>query len=264
MHYRKELVKVITGASDSSNNISLDDVAAYSSPYLGWLSASCTSISIELLHLLKEPDSASGAHIPPISSSIWHILSVLARLISSETAISIAEIGRHLHARGFFTLDEDQEVTPQVQQLVFALLGPLTTLYKPATELPFGMLQCFPVSPRRMGMRKPKTWVSEALDISDDLVENRIRNLLVRLSGYSKGPFPTPLSPESDAAPLLSANLNYYTLAGLGQLSIQWVDSVLEHLELDEDSKTLKLFRLPSFCVMLCLRPEEHRTFLEQ
>lgn len=258
--HHRDLVEAIANLSDTD----LKDVEVYIWPYIKWLSTNCVSLPSQLVSLLREPQSGNDCKNATDAPLICRVLTVIIQLITSQRAASIAMIGRELRDQGFLTLAENQDPTHEVHQLVFALLGYLTTLYKPASSHPASKLLCEQSDEYRLGMRRPRTWISEALDVSDELVENRIENLLVRLSGYSRGPFPMPSSLSGNAEPLSSAKLSYYTLAGLGGLHIQWVDSVLEHLELDENSKTLKLFRLPSFCVMLCLRSEGHRTFLEQ
>lgn len=51
---------------------------------------------------------------------------------------------------------------------------------------------------------------------------------------------------------LIHSNLSFHTLKYVAKIEIKWVDILGMHLEFDEDTNVLKLFKFPSFCHVLC------------
>jgi hypothetical protein len=43
-----------------------------------------------------------------------------------------------------------------------------------------------------------------------------------------------------------------YVLSNIAKVKIEWVDSLSMHLEFDMYTKVLKIFRLPSLCLLMC------------
>lgn len=73
---------------------------------------------------------------------------------------------------------------------------------------------------------------------------------------------------ETDS--LYEASLNIYSLRYFGHITIQWVDTISEHLRFNPANRRLSLFRFPTFCALLAIhgdnvcstvrRYEEHRS----
>ena len=65
----------------------------------------------------------------------------------------------------------------------------------------------------------------------------------------------TVASENSQAAsswiPLYPAEINAYVLQKIIHVRIRWVDSLALHFDYDKTSKTLSLFRYPSFCIAM-------------
>jgi len=57
--------------------------------------------------------------------------------------------------------------------------------------------------------------------------------------------------------------LCFHTLKKVAKITIQWVDCLNLHLDFDRKSRVLKLFRFPSFCLLMCSNNHE-RTLLSQ
>jgi len=55
---------------------------------------------------------------------------------------------------------------------------------------------------------------------------------------------------------LNAANLSYYHLSRILRIKVELVDVLSQHLELDENKLTLKIFRFPSFCRVLFAQGE--------
>jgi hypothetical protein len=47
---------------------------------------------------------------------------------------------------------------------------------------------------------------------------------------------------------LYESSLNYFSLSTIGRVRITWVDTLTSHLAFDRSTRTLSIFRFPSFC----------------
>jgi hypothetical protein len=56
---------------------------------------------------------------------------------------------------------------------------------------------------------------------------------------------------ETDS--LYQASLNIYSLRYFGHVTIQWVDTISEHLRFNPANRRLSLFRFPTFCALLAI-----------
>lgn len=52
------------------------------------------------------------------------------------------------------------------------------------------------------------------------------------------------------------SSIAFYALKKFGKIKIVWVNSLSAHLEFDTLTRTLMLFRLPSFCALFCVSRE--------
>lgn len=81
-------------------------------------------------------------------------------------------------------------------------------------------------------------------------------------SGFRRGRG-TPSVGESDSVittvhqRLYVGNLNFAFLANTPQLEIRWVDTLAEHLLLNEAERTLSVFRFPSLCAAVIEKSEQ-------
>lgn len=56
-----------------------------------------------------------------------------------------------------------------------------------------------------------------------------------------------------DTDSLYEASLNIYSLRYFGHVTIQWVDTISEHLRFNPANRRLSLFRFPTFCALLAI-----------
>ena len=56
-----------------------------------------------------------------------------------------------------------------------------------------------------------------------------------------------------EAENLYEASLNIYSLQYFGHVTIQWVDTISEHLRFNPANRRLSLFRFPSFCALVAI-----------
>lgn len=58
---------------------------------------------------------------------------------------------------------------------------------------------------------------------------------------------------EKGTDSLYEASLNIYSLRQFGHVTIQWVDTISEHLRFNPANRRLSLFRFPTFCALLAI-----------
>ncbi|KAH6714499.1 hypothetical protein BKA61DRAFT_481392 [Leptodontidium sp. MPI-SDFR-AT-0119] len=68
-------------------------------------------------------------------------------------------------------------------------------------------------------------------------------------------------SPTLSEITLYSSRLNVFSLSRQSNVQIKWVDVLSAHLEFDSATKTLLLFRLPSFCLFHSRRVDQVSAF---
>ena len=56
---------------------------------------------------------------------------------------------------------------------------------------------------------------------------------------------------------LYESSLNYFSLYTIGRVKLKWVDTLTSHLAFDHSTRTLSVFRFPSFCMTNVLRKHE-------
>jgi hypothetical protein len=155
-----------------------------------------------------------------------------------------------------------------IAQLVFILIGCLTMIYTPLLNPEPGKLQmrvtALTASQQR---RRRSTWHTGSQDVGGVIPGVSFDDLLFRYCRSSPIPRPRIRSSEAiDSATsrlLKSQNVSYYSLAKLLKVEISWTMSIFEHLEFNLKTRTLKLFRVPSYCVML-VTIEPDNTFLDR
>ncbi|KAK3331561.1 hypothetical protein B0H66DRAFT_467853 [Apodospora peruviana] len=60
------------------------------------------------------------------------------------------------------------------------------------------------------------------------------------------------------------SNVYFSNLVRVGKIRLEWVDSMTEHLALDERTRTLKLFKYPAYCALICLSEPDSVAFLNK
>jgi hypothetical protein len=196
----------------------------------------------------------------------------LVRHINDNTSLQQSMVD----ASSSETISTPNHHETEVAQLVFILLGALTLLYTPVPDPESGMVQ---MKTDRRGFN-PARWNTDTWEhmsqhghsFDEDIT---FEKLLCRFSPTLKGPIPKPNPPQppsrelsqllwqrGDQNILHAEDVSFDTLDKLLNIRILWTSSVCEHLEFNARTKQLKLFRFPSYCVLLCLL-EPERTYLD-
>ncbi len=116
---------------------------------------------------------------------------------------------------------------------------------------------------RRRALKETFTKFSQTLENNDQpltlllgifgkIIPRRQRHMT---SGHAS---PYLLGPQrQDEARIELSLLRYHILKKVANVEVEWVDSLSLHLEFDKSTKTLKLFRLPSLCLLMCCCEDE-------
>ncbi|KAI7973190.1 hypothetical protein EIK77_004467 [Talaromyces pinophilus] len=229
--------------------------------YYTYLNLKLEAIDPQLLRYVKTATVTSGSQE---ESTVFALFPTIVDLIKNTDHVSIATIAKELKVRD--QLQYTTEEAPAVYQLLFILIGLITFFYEPILSPEKGLLQ-INVGDAENDKRKRRslrglTWSSEiTIDKGSKL---SLADLLRNLCGgklpisYNAGP---RVGTSGDI--LETTNLNYYTLSKVANIQILWVDSLLQHLDFDRRSKTLKIFRFPSFCYLLCFGDLD-KTYLDR
>jgi hypothetical protein len=273
------------------SNEPIRELDPYSKVYFDYLESILDLIPPGLLSVMPTPPSLTERSPEGLTRRLYIILQVLGQLLSDEqnhvllrTACTRLEDLDLVLGEAYDVANHESSNTKppspveatvpeaitgnqtKTAQLVFILLGLLTMFYDPTPNPQEGLLQI-----RRTGRdlkasrRSTATWEIDSQDLSELGRDISFDDLLCRYSQHP-GPVPTPRVPQQqsnpDAGILRSQDVSFYTLANLLSVEIVWTTSICEHLEFSVRTKQLKLFRFPSFCVLLCLL-EPDRTFLD-
>jgi hypothetical protein len=145
--------------------------------------------------------------------------------------------------------------------LVFTMIGWLSMLYEPS----------FPST----GLQEPCLGI-ELVDFEGHLLPSdiyRMNSITLQEDKTAKLPlnhvfaqfgkfipgmphtvYPVSFATQPDVfrQQLVVSYLNFQTLYEVAEVRIRWVDCISLHLDFDEKTRCLKIFRFPSFCKLLC------------
>ena len=185
-----------------------------------------------------------------VTAELLQVFCAIAAFAQSSHQLSIDEIVDHLVSSGLIDASEVKDRQSEARSLVFAVLGWQTMLYKPAigTCPP----QQLAITDEQAGYRG-QAFVS----LKQHQMTSK-RPLYEFLMGF--GILLPPLNfcggldlEEKGAFDIQTtvkpSHFNASIFQNIGHFRLKWVDVLSCHLELDERSKTVYLFRHPSFCL---------------
>ncbi|KAM0418617.1 hypothetical protein ACHAPT_012420 [Fusarium lateritium] len=148
-------------------------------------------------------------------------------------------------------------------QIIFILLGWLSKLYEPKvlpSQTAFEIV--LPASSNRVSrFRKYETTSKSSVEVT----EMPHRLTFDEMFGSFGLRLPQAYSFTSDASSgaasqistVTASSVFYTSLLCVGKLKIDWVPDMTHHLDLDERSRTLRIFAHPSYCALICLSSPE-------
>ncbi|MCJ1250493.1 hypothetical protein MMC30_007721 [Trapelia coarctata] len=202
----------------------------------------------------KELFSTLPNYDPKLDERWTHSFVILWQKISgymkANDSVSIDDIIAFLVEHSILQPASNSEALLAAKNLVFAVIGWQTMLYRP------DMHSCPPVQlaiDREMGVHQGQAHI--CLKQGHSACKKHMHEFLLGFGVMLPPPnFNTSETSEDKTAfnelkTAMAASFNAHLLASIGDIHFEWVDSLSCHLEFDTHSKTLFLFRYPSFCL---------------
>ncbi|KAK2787722.1 hypothetical protein FQN53_004745 [Emmonsiellopsis sp. PD_33] len=217
-----------------------------SDPYHGWYHRFLSS----QFHKLSPELKTALATLPRGEDGLMFIydrfLKLLDRtrlhLAENVSPLALEEIASRVF-QPFPAQTEGSPTSPRAQ-LVFIAVGLISLLY-PARLSPRNEFLQLNIDPSRQGI-----WRTDSCPTSDPCLREPFLELVHSFLAESEENV-LEECPESNH-PLRSSNVSYYALRTLADVTLEPTESVTEHLVLDVNLNRLKIFRFPSFCVLMC------------
>ncbi|KXT09813.1 hypothetical protein AC579_10512 [Pseudocercospora musae] len=129
-------------------------------------------------------------------------------------------------------------------ELVFFLLGHITTLYLPAaTNLATHQLCLDRRYPRGHGTFEEYT--NDVIEVEE--AARPFRDMLLGFGGLQ----PTcEHEPSNRVQPIFTSQFNAHVFATIGRIRFEWTDLLPAHLDFDDDTRTLYIYQRPTFCLL--------------
>jgi hypothetical protein len=251
----------------------------YSSWYLGLLESRVSKFADSPLVSSVLPLLLPGRAYPTPKSIKQEVINKSLRIVAIELcsgSASIDSIAQKLHNK--FTCESETiirsrtKLKSELHQFVFRAVSLLTLIYdaeenpkKDTFQLALSEASASALS------RHQKSFIWERLEceISNTrggTVHIDLDQLFSHFGNFSPPQCLPPANSRRDLYEdsIVASNVNFDTLSKIGQLSIEWVESLSLHLELHERSSKLRLFAYPSFCALLCEHYQTQKTFLSK
>ncbi|KAF2124108.1 hypothetical protein P153DRAFT_350835 [Dothidotthia symphoricarpi CBS 119687] len=208
----------------------------------------------ELYSVLQEP-AANITDIPMLTfTTVWKEVWAQASMIDS----SIDSIVTHMVSEKLMWLGNEANALSNARNLVFAIIGWQTMLYKP------DMGSCRPDQLVIVDETDGHRGYAYAELRQDQGASRRalyefLMGFGVLLPCYNIGALASEDNKQASIKPktLSPDSFNVHLLTGLGGIQIRWTDSLACHLEFDANSSTLFLFRFPTFCAINLLSQDK-------
>ena len=200
------------------------------------------------------PDYTPGIHLPYSKpfADLWRGVSLYVR---AEQQMSINDITSRLCEDGILQQKDEREIRYAAQSLVFAVIGWQTLLYQP------DLRSCPPSQlaiKNEMGLHQGYSRICIKQDLS--ACKRSLPDFLLGF-GVLLPPENFNLSESCDSnddgpntRSVSAVSLNAHLLTTIGDINVEWVDSLSCHLEFDAHNRKLFLFRYPTFCAR-CIPP---------
>ncbi|KAF2234364.1 hypothetical protein EV356DRAFT_501917 [Viridothelium virens] len=195
------------------------------------------------------PDYAPSTH-PQWSASFIELWKGVSRFMLAEERMSIDDITVRLCEDGVLQAKHEQGTRFAPQSLVFMVIGWQTMLYQPDVR------SCPPVQlaiVNEMGFYQGYSRMCLKQDLSGcrNLLDEFLLGFGVLLPPQDFDMLPDSCkedAPSQGIKHVSAVSFNAHLLTTIGDLAIEWVDSLSCHLEFDAGSRKVFLFRYPAFC----------------
>lgn len=220
--------------------------------YLRWLGHQIARLPSSILDILHDAGSIKSSSLSMDSSFLEVFIAVNEHVCQGESR-GIDEIIMHLIQKRLFVSDEnDTNTFLRQRHLVFAILGWQSMLFLPSLNTcPLNEFAVY------QDINQPNSrLVFDTLKMSTDLADREMAVLLKGFGNLLPARSPDLANVASEASkvasawfPIDPAEVNIHLLSTLLRVRLHWVETLALHLDYDQTTRTLSLFRFPSFCV---------------
>lgn len=239
--------------NESENPYAPSSVPADFDWYLKWLCLQIFRLPVDEASLLTK-NGDSGTTSLGENSTFHKTFLAINQITRSQDNLSIDEIQEKLIEEDIFLSDSgSSHVLVAQRHLVFAMLGWQSMLFLPAFDTR---------RPSSLNIHRAPGQPNSGLVFDDWSVPIGLtdRPLAILLKAFGNL-LPARSSSENVASELSkqafswtslsSLDVNAYLLHTLLRVNIQWVDTLSLHLDYDKSTKSLSIFRHPSFCLAM-------------
>ena len=223
--------------------------------YCSWLAHQTSTLPSEFLEILPNTGSATVS-ISSVESAFSKVFYAISEYVCPGESRGIDKIIEHLVVQRRLLLPDDDDTYTNLRQryLVFAILGWQSMLFLPSfNTCPLNELAVY------QDINQPNSrLVFDTFKMSTDLTD---REMAVLLKGYgnllpARPPELAQVASETSKvasawSSIVLADINVHMLSTLLRVRIHWVETLSHHLDYDQTTRTLCLFRFPSFCVAM-------------
>ncbi|KAF2477129.1 uncharacterized protein BDR25DRAFT_204411, partial [Lindgomyces ingoldianus] len=229
------------------------EIPEHVSWYNWWVRQEIEKQPEDIYSVLSEAQTEGNNSWIAIFNAVWR--GVWIEAVKPDS--SIDTIIANLLALDLLRLKDDTD-SRNAKDLIFAIIGWQTMLYRPDTgSCPTNQLAIADETNEHRGQ------AHLSLQQSRTASRKTLHEFLLGFGVMLPCRNFSALNSEEDRKILTelysieSASFNAHLLVTVGRISINWTDSLACHLEFNERSNTLYLFRYPSFCGIHCLSQEQ-------
>jgi len=251
---RSILTFLLPETNESENPYAPSSIPADFDWYLKWLCLQISSLPEDEASLLAK-DADSGTIRLGENSTFHKTFLAINHISRSQDNLSIEEIQEKLIEEDIFLSDSGSSDVLVVQRrLIFAMLGWQSMLFLPAFDTRRASSLNIYKAPGQPNSGLVFDDWSVPISLTDRplaILLKAFGNLLPARSSSSNN-IASELSKQAFSwTSLSSSDVNAYLLHTLLRVNIQWVDTLSLHLDYEKSTRSLSIFRHPSFCLAM-------------
>lgn len=219
--------------------------------YRPWLAEQISNLPNCLTKLLSK-DGALNTIDLTTDTPFYRFFMIIRQYTSkAERSLTIDEIIKYLGDDLAQESLVQTENVPELKHLVFAILGWQSMLYRPS----FNTCPLSQFAVHQEVDQPDSGLIFDTYKLSAYLSDRPVA-ILLKTYGHllpARAREPTLAVSEDGSAwnPLNPSEMNAHFLHTILQIEIRWVDTLSLHLDYDKSTRTLSIFRYPSFCLAM-------------
>ncbi|KAL2064597.1 hypothetical protein VTL71DRAFT_3734 [Oculimacula yallundae] len=247
--------------------------------YFAFLNMKCRDAWSKIIRpVLDCEDKDSSSPSQKDLCTIFRMLRTIVLTKKNTDDVALIDIVDVLYNKDYLRHIEEDLERDLAKILVFTAIGWLTMMYTPSLESDRISLQIIgPPSAQPGGITRSWardksmtfTRMKQDLQLADQPLPALLKafgNILPQSKQPSFSGQITPFASHQRPEELIEAStLCLYNLHNLMEIRIEWVDCLSLHLEYNNKTKVLRVYRFPSFCLLMCCSDTSYlsRLFLD-